>query len=56
MQGDVDMSPPANGIIFRLGLTHLTFDLDRCDLDLVLTHDLDQVDPIYNTSVMRYEF
>ncbi len=31
MHLDVDMSPPANDITFRLGLTHLTFDLDPCD-------------------------
>ncbi len=32
MQLDVDMSPPANIITFRSGLTHLTFDLDPPDL------------------------
>ncbi len=26
-QFDVDLSPPANIITFRLGLTHVTFDL-----------------------------
>ncbi len=31
-QLDVDMSPPTNIMTFRLGLTHLTFDLDPCDL------------------------
>ncbi len=32
MQLDVDMSPPANSITFRLGLNHLTFDLDSRDI------------------------
>ncbi len=31
-QHDVDASPPANIMTFRLGLTHLTFDLDPRDL------------------------
>ncbi len=31
-QLDVDVSPPANIIIFRLALTHMTFDLDSRDL------------------------
>ncbi len=32
MQLDVDVSPPANIMTFRPGLTHLTFDLDPRDL------------------------
>ncbi len=32
MQLDVDVSPPANIMAFRPGLTHLTFDLDPRDL------------------------
>ncbi len=32
MMFDVDMSPPANIMTFRPGLTHLTFDLDPRDL------------------------
>ncbi len=32
MQLDVDMSPPANNMVFRLGSTHVTFDLDQRDL------------------------
>ncbi len=32
MQLDVDVSPPANIITFRLGSTHLAFGLDPCDL------------------------
>ena len=32
MQLDVNMSPPANIITFRLTLTHVTFDLDLHDL------------------------
>ena len=32
MQLDVDMSPPANIMTFKLGLTYLIFDLDPCDL------------------------
>ena len=32
MQLDIDISPPANDITFRLGLTHVTFDLDPRDL------------------------
>ncbi len=32
MQLDVDMSPPANIMTFRLGLTHITFDLDHVTL------------------------
>ena len=32
MQLDIDMSPPANIMTLRLGLTHLTFDLDPRDL------------------------
>ncbi len=32
MQLDIDMSPRTNDITFRLGLTHLTFDLDPPDL------------------------
>ncbi len=32
MQFDVDVSPPANIMTFRLGLTHVTFDPDPCDL------------------------
>ncbi len=32
MQLDVNKSPPANIMTFRLGLTHVTFDLDPCDL------------------------
>ncbi len=31
MQLDVDMSPPANIMTFRLTLTHVSFDLDPCD-------------------------
>ncbi len=36
MQLDVDVSPPANIITFRLGLTHLTFHPDAYDFFLVL--------------------
>ncbi len=32
MQLDVGVSPPANIMAFRPGLTHLTFDLDPRDL------------------------
>ncbi len=32
MQLDVGVSPPANIMTFRPGLTHFTFDLDPCDL------------------------
>ncbi len=32
MQLDVDVSPPANIMTFKPGLTYLTFDLDPCDL------------------------
>ncbi len=32
MQLDVDVSPPANIMTFKLGLTHVTFDLHPCDL------------------------
>ena len=32
MQLDVDVSPPANIMTLRLGLTHVTSDLDPCDL------------------------
>ena len=32
MQLDVDVSPPANIMTLRLGLTHVTFDLDPHDL------------------------
>ena len=32
MQLEVGVSPPANIMTFRPGLTHLTFDLDPCDL------------------------
>ncbi len=32
MQLDVGVSPPANLMAFRPGSTHLTFDLDPCDL------------------------
>ncbi len=32
MQLDVGVSPPANIMAFRPGLTHLTFDLDPHDL------------------------
>ncbi len=31
MQLDVDVSPPANVKTFRLGLTHVTFDLGPYD-------------------------
>ncbi len=33
MQLDVDVSPPANILTLRLGLTHVTFNLDPFDLD-----------------------
>ena len=32
MQLDVDVSPPANTVTFRLGVTHVTFDPDPRDL------------------------
>ncbi len=32
MQLDVDMSPPANIMTFRLTVTHASFYLDSCDL------------------------
>ncbi len=32
MQLDVGVSPPATIMTFRPGLTHLSFDLDPCDL------------------------
>ncbi len=32
MQLDVDVSPPANIMLFRLGLTNVTSDLDPYDL------------------------
>ena len=35
MQLDVDVRPPANIMTFRLGLTHVTFDLHPCDLGAV---------------------
>ena len=33
-QLDVDVSPPANIMNFRLGLSHVTFDLDPRDLKM----------------------
>ncbi len=36
MQLDVDVSPPANLMTFRLGLTHVTFDLDSCNITYVM--------------------
>ncbi len=32
MQLDVNVSPPANIMTFRHGLTHVTFDLHPCNL------------------------
>ena len=32
MQLDVDVSPPANIMTFRVGLTHVTFDPEPYDL------------------------
>ena len=39
MQLDVGVSPPANIMAFRPGLTYLTFDLDPRDLFLVRQMD-----------------
>ncbi len=39
MQLDVDMSPPANDIDFRLDLTLLTFDLDPLVTDIQTESD-----------------
>ena len=32
MQPDIEVSPPANITSLSLTLTHVTFDLDPCDL------------------------